>query len=121
MRGINVDGTAAKSIKIGDSMDMNLSSWSEHGGIAEGFARPASDAPKGNRALIITARGGVQGHPIGGDYMEAEWISDGRFTVTGVRHGAILPAFGQTREVPATFIEVTQTAVFAPPDLVGTP
>ena len=129
-RGIVLTQNQAAQLKVGKTEDMNISSWSENEYVAHSFSHipgamahaPAArtwdpakgelvSSPEPGVPVIFRAEKGVQGHPIGGDYDEREWISDGRFEVT---------AISGDRRAGLT-VDVTQTAVFAPPELTGLP
>ena len=101
-RGINVQPHVLDSYRPGAKLDFNLSSWSER----KDFAHSFSSMPEMTAApVVFHAPGGVTGLPIGGDYFEQEWISDGRFTVGSVEPLTI------TGLPPGLSVEVTHDGV----------
>ena len=116
-RGMNVTDSDAVArmagMKAGDHLDLNISSWSSSEDHASTFMR------FGTGDCFLLAMEGATGYHMGG--WEHEWLTDGRFVVTGTESHTAEYGSGLPEGTPVTTISIRQEAVFdAPKDLFGT-
>jgi hypothetical protein len=111
---------ALTNLKVGDELDLNISSWSTDNALANKWAINAGDG-----GMVLKCEEGAQALDLAGHSSMAEWVTDGHFQVTGIERGVKL-GMGQLYQggrrfaLKGTIISVRQTAVFDAPRLRGT-
>ena len=108
-RGIAVDRATAASWEPGDTVDMNLSSWSSVEGFAASHGQEYQVAEQ-PVLVVFNAAPGARGVELAATITDhsAEWITQGRFEVE-----AVIPFPGDPSRVD---VYLRQEAVFTSPD-----